>query len=76
MTIDPELYKKISGRSGDPMDAYGKSLAQTSKKESERNTAVYYEELPGASYFKWKYIFSSVVSLLVLGAIVWGVFFR
>ncbi len=76
MTIDPMLYKKISGRSGDVTDAYGKALADQSARDSELNRAAYVEDLPGTSYFKWKYIFSSVVSLLVLGAIVWGLFFR
>jgi hypothetical protein len=40
MAIDPMLYQKLSGRSGDPHDAYGKALAQDAATRSNRATSV------------------------------------
>ena len=76
MTIDPRLYQKISGRSGDVTDAYGKALAQTSKTDSERNSA------PSANYggvssaSKTRYILSIIGSLLLFGGLLWTFFIR
>ncbi|MEM1186641.1 MAG: hypothetical protein AAGI53_16750 [Planctomycetota bacterium] len=36
MVIDPSIYQKYSGRSGDPTDAYGKALAGADAQKSKR----------------------------------------
>jgi hypothetical protein len=37
MAIDPELYKKYSGRSGDPYTRLGEALAQNAKAKQQRD---------------------------------------
>ena len=37
MAIDPRLYEKYSGRSGDPYKRLGEALAKSSKAKSERD---------------------------------------
>lgn len=37
MAIDPRLYEKYSGRSGDPYKRLGEALARSSKIKSERD---------------------------------------
>ena len=37
MAIDPLLYQKLSGRSGDPYTRMGEALAQNAKKKQERD---------------------------------------
>lgn len=37
MAIDPLLYQKLSGRSGDPYTRLGEALAQDAKKKQERD---------------------------------------
>ena len=37
MTIDPRLYEKYSGRSGDPYKRLGEALAKSSRMKSERD---------------------------------------
>ena len=77
MAIDPMLYKKLSGRSGDPMDAYGESLAQTARRDSERNTKPDPSYSGGVSNVrKWRYIVGIVGSLGLFGALLWGFFLR
>ncbi len=37
MTIDPRLYEKYSGRTGDPYTRLGHALARSAKAQSERD---------------------------------------
>ncbi len=37
MAIDPRLYEKYSGRSGDPYKRLGEALAQNAKAKQERD---------------------------------------
>ncbi|MDX9911976.1 MAG: hypothetical protein RBS39_09105 [Phycisphaerales bacterium] len=37
MAIDPLLYQKLSGRSGDPYTRLGEALAQDAKKQQQRD---------------------------------------
>ena len=37
MAIDPRLYEKYSGRSGDPYKRLGEALAQNAKSKQERD---------------------------------------
>ncbi|MBX3403189.1 MAG: hypothetical protein KF699_07240 [Phycisphaeraceae bacterium] len=37
MAIDPMLYRKLSGRSGDPYTRMGEALAKNAKAKSERD---------------------------------------
>ena len=37
MAIDPMLYRKLSGRSGDPYSRMGEALAKNAKSQSERD---------------------------------------
>lgn len=37
MAIDPRLYEKYSGRSGDPMTRLGQVLAKNAKAQQERD---------------------------------------
>ena len=39
MAIDPRMYEKYSGRSGDPYKRLGEVLAQSSKASSNRQAA-------------------------------------
>lgn len=38
MAIDPKLYEKYSGRSGDPMTRLGEALAKDARAKQERDT--------------------------------------
>ena len=38
MAIDPRLYEKYSGRSGDPHTRLGEALAKSAKAKQERDT--------------------------------------
>ncbi|HZW10144.1 MAG TPA: hypothetical protein VFF69_09600 [Phycisphaerales bacterium] len=37
MVIDPRLYEKVSGRSGDPTRRLGEALAKNAKAKSQRD---------------------------------------
>jgi hypothetical protein len=37
MVIDPRLYEKVSGRSGDPTRRLGEALAKNARAQSERD---------------------------------------
>ncbi len=74
MTIDPRLYQKISGRSGDVTDAYGKALADQSARDSELNRAAYYEDIPDPkTNLKLAKIVIPVIVILVIAS---ALFFR
>ncbi len=74
MTIDPRLYQKISGRSGDVTDAYGKSLAVQSARDSEFNRSPYYKNVPDPkTNVKLAKIVIPVIVILVIAS---ALFFR
>ena len=71
MAIDPRMYEKYSGRSGDPYKRLGEALAQSSKASSNRRAAA---DKPASmraieGHFKVKIWSSVVISILVLAVL-------
>ena len=73
MAIDPKLYEKYSGRRpGDAHARLGAALVQSDAQRA-RNAARPKGHMGGAgSYWKWRAIMGAITSLLILGAIAWG----
>jgi hypothetical protein len=77
MAIDPMLYKKYSGRSGDPYERLGQALAQSAA-QKQRNTTYRDDAVMAGrigNYLKIRLIISALVALAVLGAFAWGLVF-
>jgi len=51
MAIDPLLYEKVSGRSGDPYSRMGEALAGAEKGKSERKAL---KDVPLGSGIEWE----------------------
>ena len=73
MTIDPMLYKKISGRSGDVTDMYGKALADQSTRKTELGDASLYMATERRTNKNLMKIIIPVIVILVIGS---ALFFR
>ncbi len=68
MAIDPMMYKKYSGRSGDPYDKLGQTLAK-SRARSQKLSAKSGSEGPvmfGLKAHWWFSIFASIVAIIVV----------
>lgn len=69
MAIDPMLYKKYSGRSGDPHDKLGQALASSSARKQRRDMAGgegTHPALLGLKVQWWLSIIASIGVLIVL----------
>jgi len=66
MAIDPMMYQKMSGRSGDPYERMGQVLAQDAKRAKREDRTQY----PTVGGGKAKWIFSIVLSLVVLAVLI------
>ena len=67
MAIDPMLYKKYSGRSGNPTDTLGQALAGSSARKQKRSGRA----TDGPVFFGlrahwWFSIFASIAALIIL----------
>ena len=67
MVIDPRLYQKLSGRSGDPYEKLGQALASQAARESARNQTPDDDGIDAFfTWYKMKWIISIVTSIIVL----------
>jgi hypothetical protein len=79
MAIDPLLYEKVSGRSGNPHERLGSALAGAEKSRSARLAQL---DVPIGSrmtwsYYKYKIIFSGVgVVLVIIATLIYRLFGR
>lgn len=66
MAIDPKMYEKYSGRSGDPYKRMGEALAKSSARQQRVDAAG--DAADGATHgpLKMKWLFSIIASLIVL----------
>ena len=73
MGIDPRLYEKYSGRSGDPMARLGSALAQSAERKSQLKGAkeTAYSERRLVAGFKVRMWYGIVGSLVVLAVVAW-----
>jgi hypothetical protein len=76
MGIDPRLYEKLSGRSGDPYKRLGEALAQDAKSSYERRAqkdkSIAQRRLEAKFKAKWiaSIIFAIVALIVVIAAAV------
>jgi hypothetical protein len=71
MTIDPRIYKKYSGRSGDPYSRMGEALAKSTARSSQlkasKDRSFSHRYVSGAVKARlWMGIIGSIVLLIAL----------
>lgn len=73
MAIDPRMYEKYSGRSGDPYKRLGEALSQNVKQQQQRTAAkdMTYYERSVVAHAKMKVVGWVIVAILGLGALIW-----
>jgi hypothetical protein len=67
MAIDPMLYEKISGRSGDPYSRLGAALAGADAAQSKRSEAK--ANSSSGNWFVVRYKYQAIVGAIVGGVI-------
>lgn len=66
MAIDPMLYRKVSGKSGNPHDKLGQALASSSGRKQKREIAGGEGGSPALLGLKVQWWFSIIASIAVL----------
>lgn len=66
MAIDPKMYEKYSGRSGDPYKRMGEALAQQSARKQRVDAAGDRQSDVSHGPAKMKWLFSIIASIVVL----------
>lgn len=74
MAIDPMLYRKISGRTGDPNSRLGEALARSAKSKTrvkaDRDRG--FSERLVIGHLKTQWLISVIGGLIVLAFIFWS----
>lgn len=72
MAIDPMMYKKYSGRSGDPTDTLGQTLAKSSARQQKLSSKSGSDSPPmfGLKVQWWFSIIASILALIVIFSMV------
>lgn len=75
MAIDPRMYEKYSGRSGDPYKRLGEALSQNVKQQQQRTAAkdMTYYERSLVAHAKMKVVSAVIVGILVLAGLIWKI---
>ncbi len=78
MAIDPRMYEKYSGRSGDPYKRLGEALSQGAQQQQRRDAAsdMSYYERSAIGHAKMKVVGVVIFGIIAVLAIAWRLLFR
>ncbi|MCC6678791.1 MAG: hypothetical protein IT436_16790 [Phycisphaerales bacterium] len=76
MAIDPKMYEKYSGRSGDPYKRLGEALAKSSAKKQQVRAQAdkSFSERIAIGHFKANWMLSIIGSIIVLIVVIVSLF--
>lgn len=74
MAIDPEMYKKYNGKSGDVERRMAGALTESATRKVQRDAKLSDDAVADgvSTYYKWKFALSAIGAILLLIALATG----